>query len=46
MFRRFYSLHKEDFRTFREMNADKESVETQEFQALGKSLEQELYKFE
>ena len=46
MFRRFYSIHKEDFRTFRELNADINCVETDQFQTLGKKLEQELFKFE
>lgn len=46
MFKRFYALHKDDFRTFREMNADLSSVETSEFHELWKALEQELYKFE
>jgi hypothetical protein len=46
MFRRFYALHKKDFRTFRELNADINCVETEQFQTLWKALEQELYKFE
>lgn len=46
MFRRFYAMNKETFRTFRQLNGNISNVETQEFQTLGKDIEQQLFKFE
>lgn len=46
MFRRFYALHQDTFREFRRLNGEPNAEEAQAFQALGKIVETELYKFE
>ncbi len=45
-FRRFYALNQENFWLFRELNEDQEYTTTQEFQEIGKILQNELFKYE
>ena len=46
MFKRFYVMNQERFWRFRELNSDETFIETEEFQKIGKEIEQELFKFE
>lgn len=46
MFRRFYALHQDVFREFRRLNGEPNAEDQEAFQALGKTVETELYKFE
>jgi hypothetical protein len=46
MFRRFYALNRDDFRAFRQLNCHEKNIATDEFQLLGKKIEQQLFKFE
>lgn len=45
-FRRFYALNKDDFWEFRELNEDQWYTDSEEFQEIGKKLQQELFKYE
>lgn len=45
-FRRCYNLNQDNFRLFRELNADKDNVEGEDFQIIGKELQQEFFKYE
>lgn len=45
-FRRFYHLHTDDFRLFRDLNSDSTNVGTKDFQEIWEWLQQELFKFE
>ena len=46
LFRRFYEVHTDLFWQFRKLNADKATVATEEFQIVGKQVEQELFTYE
>ena len=46
MFQRFYVMNQDIFRRFRELNADESNTNTEEFQTLGKDIEEQLFKFE
>ena len=45
-FRRFYNLNQDNFRLFRDLNSDKNNIDTEDFQVIGKELQQELFKYE
>ncbi len=45
-FRRFYNLNQDDFRLFRDLNSDKNNIDSEDFQVLWKELQQELFKYE
>lgn len=46
LFRRFYENEAEKFWTFRKMNGDENLVESENFQSLGKEIEDEMFKLE
>lgn len=45
-FRRFYALNQDNFRLFRDLNEHQENIKTDDFQVIGKEIQQELFKFE
>ena len=46
LFRRVYAMNKDMFYEFRWYNVDREYIETDEFQTIGKHFEQEFFKYE